>query len=101
MAVAVPMITFPQTSQPTTESEPAVAKAAVANASPTSDENSTDTDTSLKTVPLAKSSILLRTKTNSDASFWMTGRRISTAGSLSSTLSSHSLALVSLSCSAT
>ena len=57
MAVAVPMITFPQTSQPTTESEPAVAKAAVANASPTSDENSTDTDTSLKTVPLAKSSI--------------------------------------------
>ena len=57
MAVAVPMITFPQTNQPTTESEPAVAKAAVANASPTSDENSTDTDTSLKTVPLAKSSI--------------------------------------------
>ena len=57
MAVAVPMITFPQTSQPTTESEPAVAKAAVANASPTSDENSTDTDTSVKTVPLAKSSI--------------------------------------------
>ena len=51
------MITFPQTSQPTTESEPAVAKAAVANASPTSDENSTDTDTSVKTVPLAKSSI--------------------------------------------
>ena len=40
------------------ESEPAVAKAAVANASPTSDENSTDTDTSLKTVPLAKSSTL-------------------------------------------
>ena len=34
MAVAVPMITFPQTSQPTTESEPAVAKAAVANAIP-------------------------------------------------------------------
>ena len=57
MAVAVPMITFPQTSQPTTEREPAVAKAAVANASPTSDENSTDTDTSVKTVPLAKSSI--------------------------------------------
>ena len=57
MAVAVPMITFPQTNQPTTESEPAVAKAAVANARPTSDENSTDTDTSLKTVPLAKSSI--------------------------------------------
>ena len=57
MAVAVPMITFPQTSQPTTESEPAVAKAAVANSSPTSDENSTDTDTSVKTVPRAKSSI--------------------------------------------
>ena len=34
-----------------------MAKAAVANASPTSDENSTDTDTSVKPVPLAKSSI--------------------------------------------
>ena len=51
------MITFPQTSQTTTEGEPAAAEAAVANASPTSDENSTDNDTSVKTGPPAKSPI--------------------------------------------
>ena len=57
MTVTVPMITFPQTSQTTTEGEPAAAEAAVANASPTSDENSTDNDTSVKTGPPAKSPI--------------------------------------------
>ena len=57
MTVTVPMITFPQTSQTTTEGEPAAAEAAVANAGPTSDENSTDNDTSVKTGPPAKSPI--------------------------------------------
>ena len=45
------MITFPQTSQPTTESEPAVAKAAVANAIPTPGAASTDNDMSVQSDP--------------------------------------------------
>ena len=57
MAVAVPMVTFAQTTEPASEIVPASDQPAVPNSSLTGDENSTDTDTSVKTVPLAKSSI--------------------------------------------
>ena len=51
MAGAVPMMPLSQTSQPTTESGPAASKAAVANGSPTSDENSTENGTSAQPDP--------------------------------------------------
>ena len=47
------MITFPQTNQPTTESEPASDQPAVPNSSLTSDENSTGKDTSGQAGPPA------------------------------------------------
>ena len=49
MAVAVPMVTFAQTTEPAIESVPASDQPAVPNSSPTGDENSTDKDTSVQT----------------------------------------------------
>ena len=49
MAVAVPMITFAQTTEPAIESVPASDQPAATNSSPKGDENSTDKDTSVQT----------------------------------------------------
>ena len=57
MAVTLPMITFAQVTEPAIESAPAMAKAAVANSSPTSDGKGTHNGTSVQTSPPARPAI--------------------------------------------
>ena len=57
MTIAIPMIAFAQRTEPVIESAPAEAKPAVANTSPTGDENGTDKSTSVRTDASAKPTI--------------------------------------------